>query len=639
MVEEKSDFGGLVNFEKIYDDEIKDESEDKLGFSNFTNTFTRYINLFKTPLVVGVYGEWGSGKSSFVTLALKELPPNNNEKLEPIIFDSWKYKEETCLWKSFLLHILGKLDYYDFIKSEDYIDIKNKLCYSEDKIHIDKIIMGSIIFISLLFAFISIYYPSIRNFEISIIVFIFSIMLGIVQINRSRGPISSFKEFEDKLQDLKDEFKIINDRVIVIIENLDRVEPKYALNLLESIKMLLNFENFIYIVPCDPNMLKEEIKIMYNNNNINSDDYLSKIITINYNLPPTKPEYTKIFISSIINPNKLSSNNTFEIFSKANIVNPRRIKKFLREADMAYRFMIASGEPEIKINPYLILVLIVSKYNFPDCYNLIINAVEFPSEIGSFRSILEYIFNPQDGSKQSTINYWNSLKDVVNFYSGMDLSDSDIRTPIRDEKAENIRQETIKFMKYFNYYTKERIIPTANEDFLLNDLPNYLLSISTVKHNKEPEAIEFGIGLSSDVEYSHIKGPVPVREYYKTPKSIKRKYRLYVPKERVFSAYGYSCAITKEKTRELLEVARIKPLEEGDIDNVENYIVLKTDLHRLLDKGLISIDENYKLHISPELRNTPYVQYDNMTINLPKEESYWPSKLALKYHYENKFKK
>jgi hypothetical protein len=70
------------------------------------------------------------------------------------------------------------------------------------------------------------------------------------------------------------------------------------------------------------------------------------------------------------------------------------------------------------------------------------------------------------------------------------------------------------------------------------------------------------------------------------------------------SHYG-SCVITGETVTEVLDAAHITPFSGTHSDLLENGLLLRTDLHRLFDRYLFSIDGK-QLVISPQLKGTSY---------------------------------
>ncbi len=56
-----------------------------------------------TPLTIGIFGAWGSGKTSLMGMVRDSLPEN----FTVAWFDAWKYDKEETLWRAFLLNVLG----------------------------------------------------------------------------------------------------------------------------------------------------------------------------------------------------------------------------------------------------------------------------------------------------------------------------------------------------------------------------------------------------------------------------------------------------------------------------------------------------------------------------------------------------
>lgn len=519
MPKKDSNFEGLVNLEKMTDDELKNIKEDKLGFNRHLDPFINYINSFPTPLVVGIYGDWGSGKSTFVNYIKNKL--ESEKTFYTPEFDSLKCKEDKTLWKSFILDIFKQLkcpkDKVPLIKENEFKEIVDRLCFTEDKPSINNkdwknwyplylyIAVCAILSILHINGTLNIIRDNILSPLIAILI---ALCIPIIQIKRTRGPIESFHEFEDILNDLKDIFsKLEKEKIFVTIENLDRVEPKYALDLLESIKMLLNFKNFVYLIPCDPSIIQKDIKNRYKDD-INSEDYLSKIITVPFYLPLARPLFVKEFISNLINPKKLDSKEVFEIMNNAKIKNPRKIKKILREADMAYRFMISEGEKEKDIKPHFLVILNVIKYEFPIGYRLIKEMFEFPEVTEKLAYTFAFLFDTEKDPQKNN-HYWDALTEVLNYYTNSDFRDTEIEylnsyeSGVRLNLDPNILQfrlELKKFFDYFKYFVYKGITPTLDDD-PLKEIPKYLLSVAIVS-----EEINLGIGLSVSVKAELNKG-------------------------------------------------------------------------------------------------------------------------------------
>ncbi len=83
----------------------KPTKKDLLGFPDHVKSLAKLIEdiPFKdTPLSIGIYGDWGSGKTSFLMMLEEELLP----EIHPIWFNAWKYEKEENLWVALLQTIL-----------------------------------------------------------------------------------------------------------------------------------------------------------------------------------------------------------------------------------------------------------------------------------------------------------------------------------------------------------------------------------------------------------------------------------------------------------------------------------------------------------------------------------------------------
>ena len=59
----------------------------------------------RTPLTIGVFGTWGSGKTSLMRMVKQKLPAD----FRVAWFDAWKYEKEETVWRALLLQVLAAL--------------------------------------------------------------------------------------------------------------------------------------------------------------------------------------------------------------------------------------------------------------------------------------------------------------------------------------------------------------------------------------------------------------------------------------------------------------------------------------------------------------------------------------------------
>ena len=119
-------------------------------------------------------------------------------------------------------------------------------------------------------------------------------------------------------------------------------------------------------------------------------------------------------------------------------------------------------------------------------------------------------------------------------------------------------------------------------------------------------------------------------------------FKKWIPK-----IYQNTCAITKMKLvstfgYSLIDACHIRPFSENQDDRVINGIALCPNLHRAFDRGLVSIDSDYKVMVTDQIqedKSNPYsLQILKGTkILLPSEKHLWPDQDNLEWHRVNRF--
>jgi putative restriction endonuclease len=111
----------------------------------------------------------------------------------------------------------------------------------------------------------------------------------------------------------------------------------------------------------------------------------------------------------------------------------------------------------------------------------------------------------------------------------------------------------------------------------------------------------------------------------------------------VTDAYDRACAVTHEHSLPVLEAAHIVPYSRGGLHDVNNGLLLRSDLHRLFDLGYVTVAPNLRLEVSGRLRGDyengrTYYPLHGADINVPSRTALRPDPALLSWHNEHVFR-
>lgn len=120
-------------------------------------------------------------------------------------------------------------------------------------------------------------------------------------------------------------------------------------------------------------------------------------------------------------------------------------------------------------------------------------------------------------------------------------------------------------------------------------------------------------------------------------------------KKLIPSVYNQSCAFTGWKVQtasglSLVDACHIKPFSICKEDNIKNGISLSPNIHRAFDRGMLSVDDSYRILVSNQIIEEDTNHYSlkklkGKKIILPTNELYYPGQEYLSWHRDNCFKK
>jgi gamma-glutamyl hercynylcysteine S-oxide synthase len=280
--------------------------EDLLGFNRYIDTLGGMINDegFKTPFSIGIFGESGSGRTSFMHLLEKRLSKDRtNPRAISVWFNPWRYEREEHLIIPLLKTMEHEIGKYAGQNKGIGKKLSNKLKEMSTKI-------GEA---SEAFAY------GIKE-DLELVEREERIKRHVKKAN----PISEKKlssMYYETVYELKSAIDKENVRIVIFIDDLDRCLPDRAVEFLKEIKLFLDVEGYLLIFGVDRGVVGKGSLI------VSPDGYLDKMIQLPLELPAIESGRKRRFIESL-----MCDTDGFKEYSDIIEVgagdNPRMLKRF-----------------------------------------------------------------------------------------------------------------------------------------------------------------------------------------------------------------------------------------------------------------------------------------------------------------------
>jgi len=342
------------------DQPIENAKQDAFGFLGYASVLANRVLQADTPLTIGIYGSWGSGKSSLMKLLSLEIK-RKKLSINSIEINVWALSNQEEVWHAFLQALFNevskKLKWYQKI---DWGKFFRQLANNVYKILIAivPVIVAGFLGASgdswnwdFVLETLLLRNTTLAGGGSAIIGYgvglYFVLKPAVVEVrNAVNFDVKNtlrYKSYEaqiTELMQLQNRFKELvrtlikqDGLLVVFIDDLDRCTPDKIPEVIEAIKLFTTTEHCVYVLGLDYEMVLQGIAKRYKFNDKNdtedaASDYLEKIIQIPFHLPPIEYGYVKDFIASAYKEDVvLICPNAPEIFSLGVDPNPRKIKR------------------------------------------------------------------------------------------------------------------------------------------------------------------------------------------------------------------------------------------------------------------------------------------------------------------------
>ncbi|MDR3491181.1 MAG: P-loop NTPase fold protein [Gammaproteobacteria bacterium] len=258
---------------------IVSSEQDQLGRSEFANYLARCMLDHKTPdsLVLGLQGGWGSGKTSLINLIIQELHQASKYSLDsekPIIlnFSPWSYSGQNQLIYGFFRRLSSELRRCTYLENADQI-------------------------IYLLELYVSFFTQQPIPKPLKSKRSIFSKIKGLFTKTQNNYAFEAGYDPTQVKLELNELLKKLNHKIIIIIDNISRIEAKEILQIFQIVKSMGDYANTIYLLAYDKEQITRAIEQLHKGEGAH---YLEKLVQLPFDVPPiSKQDIDNLLIAKL----------------------------------------------------------------------------------------------------------------------------------------------------------------------------------------------------------------------------------------------------------------------------------------------------------------------------------------------------
>ncbi|TNB71603.1 hypothetical protein FHJ30_13020 [Arthrobacter sp. BB-1] len=317
------------------DSDIRSAAEDRLARTPFA---ARVAELIKSipdgsdSTVIGVVGPWGGGKTSILNLIRGELSASSNMGIAQ--FTPWAMSDSSSLIAEFFATLLAS---HENLKSSQQRDTFKKLAQKLS--------------------------PALGA-------------MGIVG-KAADAVFQGFLEtgnWQRQFQELDDLIRSSGVRILITVDDVDRLHGDEVLTLIKTIRMLGRFHNVHYILAYDHNALVDALKPSLGGSHRRASEYLEKIVQYPLDIPPAQESQLKAILDeglaslfsddamAILNDDRGLFQLSYDQELKRFLNTARSVKRFVAQATHYYALV----SEHVNVSDFLVLTFL--RLHFPTVY-------------------------------------------------------------------------------------------------------------------------------------------------------------------------------------------------------------------------------------------------------------------------------
>lgn len=365
--------------------------DDKFGVHSYVDSLCDFVKDCETPMTVAIQGDWGSGKTSMMNMMKEKL----GDEVISIWFNTWQFSQfnqDDELALSFLGSLIEAFD-IDNQETKEVRVLSNTIRWAKYlTIAATEKLIGE---------------KTAERVEEGLKLQVNNEVLDMAK------TISKLKEQFQAALNANLQIKK-KDRIVVFVDDLDRLQPAKAVELLEILKVFLDCDNCVYVLAIDYEVVSQGIKQKFGDTigEAKGRNFFDKIIQLPFKMPVGHykiDNYLQGLLKAIwgdVEENEEQDIEKYiEMIDKTIGKNPRSIKRTINAFELiskvAEKKNAFGSEKEVrKDKQKLLFALLCIQLSYEELYNYLLHNIneindeffESLSNDDSFKGILKKVF-------------------------------------------------------------------------------------------------------------------------------------------------------------------------------------------------------------------------------------------------------
>ncbi len=344
----------------ITDSPISKLEQDFLSVEKYAKSLSKFIIQSDTPITIGLQGEWGTGKTSLMSLLLEQFNSDENGKL---IATSWVNTWEYSMFKgahettpSVLKGMLDKLK--ESCKQRDVWTVKDDVKSRFDKA--GKFLSG------------------IAN---QVVANQTGINVQSAMDQSSDNYVAEIAEVKKLISGLIQELvegKNPVQKVVFFVDDLDRIQPSDAVEVLESLKNIFDIPNCIFVLAIDYDVVVKGLESKFGpktkENEREFRSFFDKIIQVPFSMPIGAYDINTFLKNKLLEIDVQVTDE--EVSQITKIVgytvgsNPRSLKRYLNTFSLI-KIIVDDNDQDDDVHKILLFATLGIQISYPEVFRLL----------------------------------------------------------------------------------------------------------------------------------------------------------------------------------------------------------------------------------------------------------------------------